>query len=339
MKKICLMNIWMGPFPDFYPLWELSAIRNPSIDFVVISDRKGWRDKENIHYIYMDLEDVKRRIQLLFPFKIKLERPYKLCDYKPVWSLAFPEVVEGYDFCGYCDFDLIFGDIRDFITEEILERYDKILEQGNFTLYRNTDDVKNLFRQSMSRHNMAYPYKAAFRCNYACYFDEYMGMNILGWKNPRILRDQTEERIVLDFSWQKLNFESYITGRSFLCRWEEGVLYRYFCREDGRLEPGAEPVPFMLVHIQKRRMKVALDMDRTEEIQAFWIIPNQFTLQIPDGPLYDAKESRAYEREVKRQDRLRQLRNARENGIINYIPHFFRSRRIRKWIAEVKKFH
>lgn len=339
MKKICVMNIWIGPFPSFYPLWELSATRNPSIDFVVISDRKEWKDKENIRYIYMELEEIKKRIQLLFPFEIKLERAYKLCDYKPVWSLAFPEIVEGYDFCGYCDFDLIFGNIRSFITEEILERYDKILEQGNFTLYRNTDEVKNLFRQSMSKDNMAYPYKAAFQCNYACYFDEYMGMNILGWKNPRVLRDQTQERMVLDFGWQKLNFESYITGRTFLCRWKNGELYRYFCHRDGTLDAKALPTPNMLVHIQKRAMEIEFEMDRPEDIGEFWIIPNRFTLQKPQGPLHSEAECRVYEHDVKRQDRLRQLRNVRENGIVDYIPHFFRSRRIKKWIAKVKKFY
>ena len=49
-----------------------------------------------------------------------------------------------YDFWGYCDIDLIFGNIRKFITDDILDKYDKILSRGHFTLFRNKDSINTI---------------------------------------------------------------------------------------------------------------------------------------------------------------------------------------------------
>lgn len=337
MKKICLINIWMGPFHNFFPLWYLTASKNATIDFYIISDNKGYIDKENLHFIYMNLKVLKSRIQSLFPFRIKLNSPYKLCDYKPVWGLAFPELVKDYDYWGHCDCDLIFGNIREFISEEMLSRYDKILDAGNFVLYRNTKEMRQLFKKSMNKENKAYPYKAAFQCNYSCYFDEYMGMNILGWQYCDVLRDQTEEKIVFDFSWQKLNFESYITGKSYIGHWKDGQLYRYTCNKNGKLSK-EEANNIMLMHIQKRKMKILFSMKDLDRIKEFWIVPNYFTQVKPQGNLYTKEECRAYTKKIKILDRKRSLRNLMKNGIVDYIPHFIRSRRIRNWIMNVKNF-
>lgn len=43
--------------------------------------------------------------------------------------------------------DIIFGDIRKFITEEILEKYDRIGVHGHSTLYRNTPEINAVYRQ------------------------------------------------------------------------------------------------------------------------------------------------------------------------------------------------
>ena len=43
--------------------------------------------------------------------------------------------------------DLVFGDVRHFITDDIFERYDRIGVHGPFTLYRNTPEVNKLYRQ------------------------------------------------------------------------------------------------------------------------------------------------------------------------------------------------
>ena len=60
---------------------------------------------------------MKERIQRIFDFPISLERPYKLCDYKPSYGEVFKDELAGYDFWGNCDIDLVWGNIKKNFTQ------------------------------------------------------------------------------------------------------------------------------------------------------------------------------------------------------------------------------
>ena len=79
--------------------------------------------------------------------KISLSRPYKCCDLKPIYGLLFNRYVKECDFWGYCD--LIFGNIRKFVTDDILNENDKIYISGHLSLYRNNNKINNLFKSSV----------------------------------------------------------------------------------------------------------------------------------------------------------------------------------------------
>jgi hypothetical protein len=86
-------------------------------------------------------------------FEVAVESGYKLCDFKPAYGLIFSDCIRGYDFWGYCDVDVIFGNIRAFMTDELLNEYDIISARhdyltGCFALYRNTAAMRELFKQS-----------------------------------------------------------------------------------------------------------------------------------------------------------------------------------------------
>ena len=70
---------------------------------------------------------------------VVLHKPYKLCDYRICYGAVFQDFIKNYDFWGFCDIDLLWGNIRTFITEGILNKYDKIGFQGHSTLVRNID--------------------------------------------------------------------------------------------------------------------------------------------------------------------------------------------------------
>lgn len=338
MKKICLLTVWMGKLPDSFWLWKVTAKRNPTVDFYLITDNQELKDEENIHYVYMTMDNVRERFSGVAGFPVKLKVPYKICDYKPLFGTAFSEITKAYEFWGHADIDLLYGDIRSFITDKILEKYDKILDCGWFTLYRNCDTMNTLYKRSMDKDNMAYSYKKAFRSQFACYFDEYMGMSILGWKYCKVFRDQLEEKIAQDFSWQRLHFSSYITGESFVFHWKDGRLYRYVCDEGGKIYLEKEPKEYMLVHIQKRKMQILFSKEQLDKKNEFWIVPNRYQLAKPEGELYSVSRKQEYAKEIQKQDRKRSIHNLLSYGIIDYIPHFIRSRRIRKWIINEKKF-
>ena len=72
-------------------------------------------------------------IQAKYDFSINLPSPYKLCDFKPAYGEIFNEFISSFDYWGYCDVDLIWGNIRKFLSNDLLDKeYDKIFEK-----YRN----------------------------------------------------------------------------------------------------------------------------------------------------------------------------------------------------------
>lgn len=338
MTKLCLLSIWLGKLPETFELWKRSVLNNPTVDVYLITDNTGLQEEANLKVITMSFSEIKKRFQTMLKFPISLDSPYKLCDYRPVWGEAFREITESYEFWGHIDMDIVLGDIRAFLTDDLLAKYDKLFEAGCFILYRNTVEMRELYKRSMEKENMAYPYKKVFQCPYACYFDEYLGMNILGWKyGIRLLRDQDKEEFVQDFGWQNLEFKSYITEDVFVFRWKDGKLYRYLYDASGTILQETQK-EYMLVHIQKRKMDIAFSVSALEKEQSVWIVPNRFQPEQPQRILYTEEEKKLYAKQVKKADWKRSLRNMKNYGLLPYIPHFFRSRRIRTWILKEKGF-
>jgi hypothetical protein len=84
---------------------------------------------------------------------ISIHEPYKLCDLKPAYGVIFADYLSGYDFWGNADIDVIYGNIRSFLTEELLSKYDVISSRkeylaGHLTLYRNCPEINRLYERS-----------------------------------------------------------------------------------------------------------------------------------------------------------------------------------------------
>lgn len=155
MKKIILIIPFMGKWPWYFPYFIKSCRYNPSIDFVILTDNEfRFHDlSNNIRFINYSIPRFIKDASNVLGFDVSIERGYKFCDFRPAFGLIFSELVEKYDFWGNCDIDLIFGNIRSFMTEELLDEYDVISARhdfltGGFTLYRNNLLDNQLFRYS-----------------------------------------------------------------------------------------------------------------------------------------------------------------------------------------------
>jgi len=153
MRKICLMTCYMGPLPDYFGYFTASCKNNPSVDFIVINDHisRSFTD-ENIRFIKMDLEELNRYASQRLKESVSLASAWKINELKPLFGKLFGEEFKPYDFWGWCDLDIIWGNIRHFITEELLQQYDVITTRkswttGHFTLFRNTDLCNGLYQR------------------------------------------------------------------------------------------------------------------------------------------------------------------------------------------------
>ena len=131
MNKICIIFPYFGKLPPQFKFWWQSALKNPTIDFMIFTDNQSILSEENIYVQYLSFEECRLLVQKQFSFPINLNSPYKLCDYKPAYGSIFYEYIKDFDFWGFGDIDLIYGDIRLFYTNEILEKY----QDGGICLY------------------------------------------------------------------------------------------------------------------------------------------------------------------------------------------------------------
>lgn len=343
MKKVCLITVWMGSFSDTFPLWLNTVKRNSTIDFYIVTDQDTSRwQYDNVFWIKSSLDEVRAIFEKNIGMKVRLKHAYKLCDFKPVWWMLIGDKLQQYDFYGVCDVDLLFGDIRHFVTDELLDKYNCIFDCGYLLIYKNEEQVRNLYRRSIEKDNMAYPYTKAFKTDFACYFDEFMGLSILKWKYMPGLVDQTKEDYLQDFSWKRLDFNSYITHKSFIFHWENGHVYEIEVDKEGRiieeLTSDYRGKEFLLVHIQKRKMEIEIDMNNEQEMNDFWIYPNKYAPDRPEGVLYTEEDCRQYAEMIRVSDKQKQLKRLKDYGIIQYIPHFLRSRKIKKFIRSEKGY-
>lgn len=271
MKKIVLIVPYFGELPNYFELWMLSASYNKNIDFVILTDNDIKCKSTNINIIKCCFEDIKEKIRKKFPFEIILNKPYELTKFKPAYGYIFDDIIKDYDFWGYCDVDLIFGNIRKFITEEILLNYDKVLSHGHLSLYKNRQDINELF---MNHFKDCIYYKDAFSSTIPWHnFDEYpygvakiankMGIKV--YEAP-IFADIdmfcfTFKKV---FSYMRKSDDNSNIIQYFY--WNEGSLINMFPLDRTKNKE------IIYVHLQKRVMQI----ENYENNTSFYILPNYF---------------------------------------------------------------
>lgn len=170
--KIGIVTCWYGPYPWYFPYFIHSCSYNRTIDFIIITNNQHPipNKPKNVKIINKTLEEISVIASEKLGFKINIDCPYKLCDFKPAYGFLFPELLNGYDFWGHGDIDVVYGNIRNFMTEKILSNYDILSSRhdyitGTFCLFRNNKHMNTLFMQSKD-------YKQVFSSSKHFCFDE-----------------------------------------------------------------------------------------------------------------------------------------------------------------------
>ena len=150
-------------FSGRFQLFILSCATS-GFDFAIVGDfEPPFNLPKNVKYIEKTWDELTNVVQRkLFngtdPSKgskngLRYAHFRKINDFKPLVAYLWPEVVEGYEWWGSCDNDMLFGNLTRFVTAEYLDNFDiiggnsrdKHPPWGPFTLYRNVEKVNTLF--------------------------------------------------------------------------------------------------------------------------------------------------------------------------------------------------
>ena len=174
MKSIAFVIPWGGNLPVYFQLWLESCRRNPSVDFLVFTDDcTEYNYPDNVKVHYMSFEQMKELFQKHYDFPLSIRAPYKFCDFRPAFGEIFSDYLVGYDYWGHCDVDLIWGDIRKFVTDDVLTKYKRIFSRGHCSIYENSSEV-NAFYRTLPACGCQ-DWKNVFQCEKSCCFDEWAG--------------------------------------------------------------------------------------------------------------------------------------------------------------------
>lgn len=251
MKSIVLINCYFGKLPEYFDLFLKSCKYNPTIDFYIYTDCEYSSVPQNVYIKKYSFEELKEKIQNKFDFDIVLNNPYKLCDYKPTYGFVFENEIKKYDFWGYCDIDLLFGNIRKFLNEKILNEYEKIYQLGHLTLYRNTYDNNRIFMKEGEPY-----YKEVFSTNTIEVFDEAFGIQ------KKFERENKKIYIQRDYAdisprYYRFKLSDYFIDikpkdnnyKHQIFMYDKGSVYRYYLY-NGKIQKDE----FIYIHFQKRNM-------------------------------------------------------------------------------------
>src|SRR5690554_405212 len=221
MKSILLIIPYFGKWPLWFDAYLLSVAANPTIQWLCPTDCKiPKHHPTNITFLPTTLSELNRHVNAVVEVEVPLN-PRKFCDLKPAYAEIFADQVQGYDFWGISDMDVIWGDIRKFMTADLLNEYDIISSRkenisGHFNLFRNTKQVNSLYKKLPN-------YKALFEVSEFKWTDEIVLSNyiktdpafkLLGLKEywPSILCNQERGRD----SHQEYHLDKWL--------WEDGKM-------------------------------------------------------------------------------------------------------------------
>ena len=149
-QKIAVIVPYFGKYPEWIELFFYSCAMNKTIDFYFFTDCELPENQEkNLFFKQISFadycKDVSEKLQINFAPK----SPYKLCDLKVFYGKIHEDILAGYDFWGFGDVDLLWGDIQKFYSNELLEKYDVFSTHadrisGHLALFRNTEYYRNL---------------------------------------------------------------------------------------------------------------------------------------------------------------------------------------------------
>lgn len=291
--KVGIIVAYFGTLPSYFSLFLESCRVNPNFDWVIFTDdTKKYEYPPNVHKIHMSFSQCKELVQSQFDFPIVLGSPKKLCDYKCAYGYVFQKYLGEYDWWGHCDLDQIFGDLTKFITDEMLNKYDKIGSLGHLTLYRNESANNQMFKKKVGGYER---YKEVFSSERGFAFDEWLPGNIneIFLNSGRAITldnfgaDINPYRTTFQLTQYDLQRRHYVLDpiKNSIFLWKSGKLMQVYCNNGG-----IHKCEFPYVHLQKRQMK---DKRRMSGANDFYIVPNQF-LDVTCSPQTVLRKNRIF---------------------------------------------
>jgi hypothetical protein len=167
--NIAIIIPYFGKWPAWIDYFLHSCRFNPSIDWIFPTDCQSPAIKaDNLKFIPYSLQEFTQTAGYKLGLDLDIQHPYKICDFKPAYGEIFSDLLRDYDFWGYGDLDIVYGKVREFFPDPVLERFDVFSNHNDFItghlcLLRNKPEINRLFRTGdFFRYAFSNPFYTGF---------------------------------------------------------------------------------------------------------------------------------------------------------------------------------
>ena len=186
-RSIAILIPFFGDWPPWMNFFVESCRANSSIDWIIFGDAPPPENRaRNVRHVQTTFAAYRDELSRKLGAAVAIEAPYKLCDIRPALAFVHADLVRNYDFVGFGDIDVIYGNIRAFYDDAALDRYDLLSSHadrvsGHFCLMRNSPDMVTAFRDARG-------WKQAIGVPEYVNFDERGFYNHVRGKRGRLLK-------------------------------------------------------------------------------------------------------------------------------------------------------
>jgi len=148
--KVAFVVPYFGTWPAWSELFFLSCGKNEIANVLVLSENAPpFALPDNVKVIPMPRPEIVSRLAKATGLKLSDFSGHKLCDFRPFFGLAFADLLSSYEFWGFCDVDVMWGDLKKLLTPDFFESTDVFSAHaqffvGHFTILRNAVAANNV---------------------------------------------------------------------------------------------------------------------------------------------------------------------------------------------------
>jgi hypothetical protein len=193
--RIAMVIPWVGPLPRWTAYFAASARLSASLaDFLVFHEAQEEgvpRDSpDNVHFFDLGLGGlsmllgmqlgealnlpIRNATVVIKALRFMLDRwPRLAAEYKPTFGSVFAQYLKGYTHWGYCDLDMVLGNLPLFVERSELEQHDIVSYsfgdqeafylRGQWTVHKNEPRVSTIWQVSAPSHALPGASPAAAR--------------------------------------------------------------------------------------------------------------------------------------------------------------------------------
>jgi len=185
MKKIALLIPYFGKLPDYFPFYLHSLKYVNGLDVYLFTDCQYHGDiPDNCYFIKYSLSKFKNSIREKLSIDCEINKPIKICDFRPAYAILFSKYIKSYRFWSFGDIDVVYGNLfrklpADWQSYDVISMLNTWVS-GSFFILRNDKNINELFMKSNSWKEVFSSKKhyAYDECNHL-YQEIISGMDIL----------------------------------------------------------------------------------------------------------------------------------------------------------------